>query len=82
MSQDLQIKWETPSEVGLILVVEDDPRMQKVLRRILTAQDCAVVVAGDGKQVWSSFNHVNRKPLCWICFCRRSQEENCASQSG
>ena len=36
-------------ELGTILVVEDDPRMQKVLKRIFAEQSYAIEVAGDGK---------------------------------
>ena len=35
-------------EPGTILVVEDDPRMQKVLQRIFREEGYRVVVAGDG----------------------------------
>src|SRR5579859_497905 len=35
--------------LGTILVVEDDPGMQKVLRRIFANENYSVVVAGDGK---------------------------------
>ena len=34
---------------GTILIVEDDPRMQKVLRRIFTEEHYSVAAAGDGK---------------------------------
>jgi len=34
---------------GTVLVVEDDPRMQKVLQRIFRQEGYRVVVAGDGK---------------------------------
>src|SRR5580698_7890424 len=34
---------------GTILIIEDDPRMQNVLRRIFTGELYAAVVAGDGK---------------------------------
>jgi len=34
--------------LGTILIIEDDPRMQKVLRRIFLEEQYAVVVAGDG----------------------------------
>ncbi len=43
---------DTPSaalNLGTILIVEDDPRMQKVLRRIFTEEHYAAVVAGDGQ---------------------------------
>jgi len=35
--------------LGTILVIEDDPRMQKVLRRIFADEHYAVAVAGDGQ---------------------------------
>lgn len=38
----------TPS-LGTILIIEDDPRMQKVLRRIFTEERYAAAVAGDGQ---------------------------------
>ncbi len=34
---------------GTILVIEDDPRMQKVLRRIFAEERYAIAVAGDGQ---------------------------------
>src|SRR5450631_1516735 len=40
---------ETAMELGTILVIEDDPRMQKVLRRIFLNENYAIEVAGDGK---------------------------------
>ena len=43
------VKPEPKPDGGLILVVEDDPRMQKVLKRIFTAGNYSVEVAGDGK---------------------------------
>ncbi len=39
----------TKPELGTILVVEDDPRMQKVLKRIFTEESYSIDVAGDGK---------------------------------
>lgn len=35
-------------DLGTILVVEDDPRMQKVLQRIFVQEGYKVIVAGDG----------------------------------
>lgn len=35
--------------LGTILIIEDDPRMQKVLRRIFVEEHYNVVVAGDGQ---------------------------------
>lgn len=43
-----QIQASKP-ELGTILVVEDDPRMQKVLKRIFTGESYLIDVAGDGK---------------------------------
>jgi DNA-binding response OmpR family regulator len=37
------------TSLGTILIVEDDPRMQKVLQRIFTAEHYSAVVAGDGQ---------------------------------
>src|SRR5450631_847965 len=41
--------------LGTILVVEDDPGMQKILRRIFIKENYSVVVAGDGKAGLDSF---------------------------
>lgn len=43
-------------ELGSILVVEDDPRMQKVLRRMFTAEQFKVVCAGDGNAALEQFH--------------------------
>jgi DNA-binding response OmpR family regulator len=43
------------SELGTILVVEDDPRMQKVLRRLFTEENYSVEIAGDGRAGLDSF---------------------------
>src|SRR6201987_3320819 len=37
------------ASLGTILVIEDDPRMQKVLRRIFADEHYAVAIAGDGQ---------------------------------
>lgn len=39
---------DTSSNLGAILVIEDDPRMQKVLRRIFAEEHYTVFIAGDG----------------------------------
>jgi DNA-binding response OmpR family regulator len=36
-------------ELGSILVIEDDPRMQKVLRRMFVEENYSVLIAGDGQ---------------------------------
>lgn len=41
--------------LGTILVVEDDPGMQKVLRRIFAKENYSVIVAGDGKAGLEAF---------------------------
>jgi DNA-binding response OmpR family regulator len=61
MMTDLELKTAASSEdvaatrLGTILVVEDDPGMQKVLRRIFIKENYSVVVAGDGKAGLESF---------------------------
>jgi len=54
MIQDAPVSIEEQPELsplaslGTILVIEDDPRMQKVLRRIFAEERYAIEVAGDG----------------------------------
>jgi len=43
------------AEMGTVLIVEDDPRMQKVLTRIFHDERYQVVVAGDGKEGVETF---------------------------
>jgi DNA-binding response OmpR family regulator len=40
---------------GTVLVVEDDPRMQKVLQRLFREEGYRVVIAGDGQAGLDSF---------------------------
>lgn len=42
-------------ELGTILVVEDDPRMQKVLQRLFRDEGYQVMIAGDGKAGLEAF---------------------------
>jgi DNA-binding response OmpR family regulator len=51
-------------ELGTILVVEDDPRMQKVLKRIFTEQNSLAEIAGDGKAGLELFRKV--RPLAVV----------------
>ena len=37
------------ADLGTILVIEDDPRMQKVLRRIFAEENYSIEIAGDGQ---------------------------------
>jgi DNA-binding response OmpR family regulator len=49
MDDEIQPEETEPrTSLGTILVIEDDPRMQKVLRRIFVSEQYSVVVAGDG----------------------------------
>jgi DNA-binding response OmpR family regulator len=49
MEDEAEIETATSASLGTILVIEDDPRMQKVLRRVFASEHYAVVVAGDGQ---------------------------------
>jgi DNA-binding response OmpR family regulator len=51
-------------ELGTILVVEDDPRMQRVLQRMFAAEQYEVVSAGDGQTALDLFR--SRKPLAVV----------------
>lgn len=70
MTEDVELEGTvlnepTPSaNLGTILVVEDDPRMQKVLRRIFAEQNYTVVVAGDGKTGLDLFR--SERPLAVV----------------
>ena len=46
---DRQANLVPAVNLGTILVIEDDPRMQKVLRRIFSDEHYSVVIAGDGQ---------------------------------
>lgn len=54
MAQDIELPEKSNTDpastasLGTILIIEDDPRMQRVLRRIFTEERYAAVVAGDG----------------------------------
>jgi DNA-binding response OmpR family regulator len=54
MNTDFEKKEIAPgaspsATLGTILIIEDDPRMQKVLRRLFIEEHYAVVTAGDGQ---------------------------------
>lgn len=55
MIREMQVATEAQNEIlptvsfGAILIIEDDPRMQKVLRRIFTQEGYSALVAGDGQ---------------------------------
>ena len=52
------------ADLGTILVVEDDPRLQKVLRRIFSEERYTVVVAGDGRTALEEFR--GHRPLAVV----------------
>ena len=52
------------ADLGTILVVEDDPRLQKVLRRIFSEERYIVVVAGDGRTALEDFR--THRPLAVV----------------
>jgi DNA-binding response OmpR family regulator len=54
----------TKPELGTILVVEDDPRMQKVLKRIFTEESYSIDIAGDGKTGLELFR--SRRPVAVV----------------
>jgi DNA-binding response OmpR family regulator len=49
MEDNVEFETAPSPALGTILVVEDDPRMQKVLRRTFAGERYAVAVAGDGQ---------------------------------
>lgn len=51
-------------DLGTILVVEDDPRMQRVLQRMFAAEQYAVAKAGDGKTALELFR--SRRPVAVV----------------
>ena len=73
--------------LGTILVVEDDPRLQKVLRRIFSEERYTVVVAGDGRTALENFGthhpvavvldlilpHVSGRELCGLFKAQSSE---------
>ncbi len=51
-------------ELGTILIVEDDPRMQRVLQRMFSAEQYEVATAADGQSALDLFH--SRKPLAVV----------------
>jgi DNA-binding response OmpR family regulator len=54
----------SPRDMGAILVVEDDPRMQRVLQRMFLAEHYDVIIAGDGQTGLDLFR--SRHPVAVI----------------
>jgi DNA-binding response OmpR family regulator len=61
---DAQTSEARTASLGTILIIEDDPRMQKVLRRIFTEERYAAVVAGDGQTGLELFR--SERPLAVV----------------
>lgn len=70
MVQDAELTIVTQSaeartaNLGTILIIEDDPRMQKVLHRIFTEERYAAAVAGDGQTGLERF--LRERPLAVV----------------
>jgi DNA-binding response OmpR family regulator len=64
LSTDPQTGEARTANLGTILIIEDDPRMQKVLRRIFTEERYAAVVAGDGQTGLELFR--SERPLAVV----------------
>jgi DNA-binding response OmpR family regulator len=64
MEEDLELDGASSTNLGTILVIEDDPRMQKVLRRIFMGEHYGVTVAGDGQAGLELFQ--SEKPLAVV----------------
>jgi DNA-binding response OmpR family regulator len=64
MEEATEIDTPAAESLGTILVIEDDPRMQKVLRRIFIGEHYAVVVAGDGQTGLELFR--SERPLAVV----------------
>jgi DNA-binding response OmpR family regulator len=54
----------SPRDLGTILVVEDDPRMQRILQRMFLAEHYDVVTAGDGQSALDLFR--SRRPIAVV----------------
>jgi DNA-binding response OmpR family regulator len=64
MTTDSQDGDALAPSLGTILIIEDDPRMQKVLRRIFTEERYSAVVAGDGQTGLELFR--SERPLAVV----------------
>jgi DNA-binding response OmpR family regulator len=49
IEDEVEIEIPQSASLGTVLIIEDDPRMQKVLRRIFATEQYSVAVAGDGR---------------------------------
>lgn len=64
MEQETDLQTAPSTNLGTILIVEDDPRMQKVLRRVFASEHYDVSVAGDGQTGLELFQ--SERPLAVV----------------
>src|SRR5580700_9639293 len=64
VTTDAQAGETRATYLGTVLIIEDDPRMQKVLRRLFTEERYAAVVAGDGQTGLELFR--SERPLAVV----------------
>lgn len=64
VGEEIDLESVSTTNLGTILVIEDDPRMQKVLRRIFASEHYAVAVAGDGQTGLELFQ--SERPLAVV----------------
>lgn len=64
MEEPIELDTAPSETLGTILIIEDDPRLQKVLRRIFIEEHYAVVVAGDGQTGLDLFR--SERPLAVV----------------
>jgi len=62
--RDTELDIPSSTNLGTILVIEDDPRMQKVLRRIFVGEHYGVSVASDGQAGLELFR--SERPLAVV----------------
>jgi DNA-binding response OmpR family regulator len=64
IEEGVQLDAVPTASLGTILIIEDDPRMQKVLRRIFIEEHYTVAVAGDGQTGLELFR--SERPLAVV----------------
>jgi DNA-binding response OmpR family regulator len=64
LAAEAQTQAAPETSLGTILIVEDDPRMQRVLRRIFTEEHYFPIVAGDGQSALDLFR--SERPLAVV----------------
>src|SRR6202789_1711186 len=64
MEDEVEVETAPSASLGMILVIEDDPRMQKVLCRSFASEHYSVMVAGDGQKGLELFR--SERPIAVI----------------